>query len=216
MKKITYSLNYRKPKEEYNDDDSLTVCVRYYHKFENGTQKVIKKSTGVKCKLKDWDSDWHKSDNRHPIKSSDPEYLEKNRLIRNKSIDLHSLIKDLKPLQSKSLLKSNIPNGPLDLKWSNHKNNVRLVSPANKRNIDVIVVGTGLAGGSASATLAEQGYNVKAFVFKTHPGELILLQHKVVLTLLKIIRVMVTQFTDYFMILSKEVITDLERLMFID
>ena len=83
MKKITYSLNYRKPKEYYNEDDSLTVCVRYYHKFENGTQKVIKKSTGVKCKLKDWDSDWHKSDNRHPIKSTDPEYLEKNRLIRN-------------------------------------------------------------------------------------------------------------------------------------
>ena len=87
MKKITYSLNYRKPKEYYNDDDSLTVCVRYYHKFDNGSQKVIKKSTGVKCKLKDWDSDWHKSDNRHPIKSTDPNYLEKNRLIRNKSID---------------------------------------------------------------------------------------------------------------------------------
>ena len=52
------------------------------------------------------------------------------------------------------------------MKWTNHKNNVRLVSPANKRNIDVIVVGTGLAGGSASATLAEQGYNVKAFCFQ--------------------------------------------------
>ena len=166
MKKITYSLNYRKPKENYKDDDTLTVCVRYYHKFDNGSQKVIKKSTGVKCKLKDWDSDWHKSDNRHPIKSTDPNYLEKNRLIRNKSIDLHSLIKDFKPLQSKSTLKSNIPDGALDLKWRSHKNNVRLVSPANKRNIDIIVVGTGLAGGSASATLAEQGYNVKAFCFQ--------------------------------------------------
>ena len=72
----------------------------------------------------------------------------------------------MKPLKSKSLLKSNTPKGPLDLKWSNHKNNVRLVSPANKRNIDIIVVGTGLAGGSASATLAEQGYNVKAFCFQ--------------------------------------------------
>ena len=134
MKKITYSLNYRKPKENYKDDDTLTVCVRYYHKFDNGSQKVIKKSTGVKCKLKDWDSDWHKSDKRHPIKSTDPNYLEKNRLIRNKSIDLHSLIKDFKPLQSKSILKSNIPDGALDLKWRSHKNNVRLVSPANKRN----------------------------------------------------------------------------------
>ena len=44
-------------------------------------KKVIKKSTGVKCKLKDWDSDWHKSENRHPIKSTDPNYLEKNRLL---------------------------------------------------------------------------------------------------------------------------------------
>ena len=59
-----------------------------------------------------------------------------------------------------------MPKGPLDLKWSSHKNNVRLVSPANKRNIDVIVVGTGLAGGSACATLSEQGYNVKAFCFQ--------------------------------------------------
>ena len=47
MKKITYSLNYRKPKENYNDDDSLTVCVRYYHKFDNGIQKVIKSLTKI-------------------------------------------------------------------------------------------------------------------------------------------------------------------------
>ena len=165
MKKITYSLNYRKPKENYKDDDTLTVCVRYYHKFDDGTQKVIKKSTGVKCKLKDWDSDWHKSKNRHPIKSTDSNYLEKNRIIRNKSIDLHTFIKELKP-HKKTSLNSKVPKGPLHLKWSNHKNNVRLVSPANKRNIDIIVVGTGLAGGSACATLAEQGYNIKAFCFQ--------------------------------------------------
>ena len=89
-------------------------------------------------------------------------YLEKNRLIRNKSIDLHSLIKDLKPLESKSTLKSNIPAGPLDLKWSSHKNNVRLVSPANKRNIDIIVVGTGLAGGSASVSYTHLTLPTKA------------------------------------------------------
>ena len=165
MKKITYSLNYRKPKEEYSKRDELTVCVRYYQNLPNGKNKVVKKSTGVKCKLKDWDSDWHKSDNRYPIKSSDANYLEKNRIIKDKSIELHSLIKDFNSNVNPNL-KSKIPKGPLNLKWTNHKNNVRLVSPANKRNIDIIVVGTGLAGGSACATLAEQGYNVKAFCFQ--------------------------------------------------
>jgi len=145
------------------------VCVRYYQKFDNGKHKVIKKSTGIKCKLKDWDTDWHKSNNRYPVKSSDPKYLEKNRIIKNKSIDLHSLIEDSKPLKYTSKINSKVPIGPLHSKWSDHKNKVRLVSPANKRNIDIIVVGTGLAGGSACATLAEQGYNVKAFCFQDSP-----------------------------------------------
>ena len=64
------------------------------------------------------------------------------------------------------ILKSNVPDGPIDKKWTSHKNKINLVSPANKRNLDVIVVGTGLAGGSAAATLAELGYNVKAFCFQ--------------------------------------------------
>lgn len=66
-------------------------------------------------------------------------------------------------------LDSKIPEGPIADKWTNYKNNIDLVNPANKRNIDVIVVGTGLAGGSAAATLAELGYNVKAFAFQDSP-----------------------------------------------
>jgi succinate dehydrogenase / fumarate reductase flavoprotein subunit len=68
-----------------------------------------------------------------------------------------------------SKLNSNIPKGSLSDKWTKHKGKINLVSPSNKRNIDVIVVGTGLAGASASATLAELGYNVKAFCFQDSP-----------------------------------------------
>ena len=67
------------------------------------------------------------------------------------------------------MLDSRIPEGPLAEKWSKHKGNIRLVTPANKRLIDVIVVGTGLAGSSAAASLAEMGYNVKAFCFQDSP-----------------------------------------------
>jgi succinate dehydrogenase / fumarate reductase flavoprotein subunit len=66
-------------------------------------------------------------------------------------------------------LQSKVPKGPLKDKWTNHKNNINLVNPANKRNIDIIVIGTGLAGGSAAATLAELGYNVKAFAYQDSP-----------------------------------------------
>lgn len=66
-------------------------------------------------------------------------------------------------------LKSNIPDGPLDQKWTKYKNTARLVNPANKRSIDVIVVGTGLAGASAAASLAEMGYKVKALCFQDSP-----------------------------------------------
>jgi succinate dehydrogenase / fumarate reductase flavoprotein subunit len=66
-------------------------------------------------------------------------------------------------------LDAKIPEGPIAEKWNKHKFNLKLVNPANKRKYDVIVVGTGLAGASAAASLAELGYNVKAFCFQDSP-----------------------------------------------
>ena len=67
------------------------------------------------------------------------------------------------------MLDSKIPEGPLADKWTKYKDDIQLVNPANKRSIDVIVVGTGLAGSSAAASLAEMGYNVKALCFQESP-----------------------------------------------
>jgi len=66
-------------------------------------------------------------------------------------------------------LKSNIPSGPLEKKWSKHKFDSKLVNPANKRKFEIIVVGSGLAGGAAAATLGELGYNVKCFCYQDSP-----------------------------------------------
>jgi succinate dehydrogenase / fumarate reductase flavoprotein subunit len=68
-----------------------------------------------------------------------------------------------------SVLDSKVPKGPIKDKWTTYKDKINLVNPANKRLIDIIVVGTGLAGGSTAATLAELGYNVKAFCFQDSP-----------------------------------------------
>ena len=68
-----------------------------------------------------------------------------------------------------SVLNSNVPTGKMSEKWENYKEHIDLVNPANKRGIDIIVVGTGLAGASASATLGELGYNVKTFCFQDSP-----------------------------------------------
>ena len=85
MSKLTFSLNYRKPKSEYRKNDELMICIRYYHKnSEHDEPRIIKKSTGIKCKLKDWDEDWHKNGDRLPIKPSDPQYKSKNQKLTEK------------------------------------------------------------------------------------------------------------------------------------
>ena len=66
-------------------------------------------------------------------------------------------------------LKANIPDGPIEQKWDRHRFDLKLVSPANKRKYDVIVVGSGLAGASAAASLGELGYNVHCFCFQDSP-----------------------------------------------
>ncbi len=66
-------------------------------------------------------------------------------------------------------LVSHVPEGPLEDKWRSHKNNIRVVSPANKRKLEIIVVGTGLGGASAAASLGELGYNVKVFCISDSP-----------------------------------------------
>ena len=63
-------------------------------------------------------------------------------------------------------LNSKIPKGPLSDKWTNYKASLPLVSPANKKKLNVIVVGTGLSGGAAASSLAELGYNVTSFCFQ--------------------------------------------------
>src|SRR6201991_1962517 len=67
------------------------------------------------------------------------------------------------------MLDSKIPSGPLEQKWNDYKGHVKLVNPANKRKLEIIIVGTGLAGGSAAASLAEMGYQVKCFCFQDSP-----------------------------------------------
>ena len=66
-------------------------------------------------------------------------------------------------------LNSKIPAGPLAEKWHNYKNHQKLVNPANKRRLDIIIVGTGLAGASAAASLGEMGFHVKNFCIQDSP-----------------------------------------------
>src|SRR6195256_6265810 len=66
-------------------------------------------------------------------------------------------------------LRSKVPDGPIEKKWDEHRFQMKLVNPANKRKYNVIVVGSGLAGASASATLAQLGYNVQCFCYQDSP-----------------------------------------------
>src|ERR687890_752136 len=66
-------------------------------------------------------------------------------------------------------LRSRIPTGPIEQKWDRHRFEMKLVNPANKRRYTIIVVGSGLAGASAAATLSELGYNVLCFCFQDSP-----------------------------------------------
>jgi succinate dehydrogenase / fumarate reductase flavoprotein subunit len=67
------------------------------------------------------------------------------------------------------MLNSKIPKGDIDKKWIDYKGHVKLVNPANKRKLEIIVVGTGLAGSAAAASLGELGYKVKVFCFQDSP-----------------------------------------------
>ena len=67
------------------------------------------------------------------------------------------------------MIDAKIPAGPLAEKWTDYKGHCKLVNPSNKRKLEVIVVGTGLAGASAAASLGELGYQVKAFCFQDSP-----------------------------------------------
>ena len=178
MKKVTFALNYHKKKALYSENDELSVSLRYYFSISKNQSKVKKITTNVRCKIKDWDPQWNRTDKRWPIKSTDPNYITKNTRLTELAASFkdNPLGKNLLDAISPSVikpeletLKSKEPQGPLKDKWTTHKNNIRLVNPSNKRLIDVIVVGTGLAGASAASSLAEMGYNVKAFCFQDSP-----------------------------------------------
>ena len=151
------------------------------------------KRTKVFCSLKVNNKDW--CFDKKKVKSTDKQSGSKNRKIKSIKSQLENIINlyesnketltpeklksefettklianEINKVSHKSSLSSKVPSGPLSSKWESHKGSINLVSPSNKRNIDIIVVGTGLAGASASATLAELGYNVKAFCFQDSP-----------------------------------------------
>ena len=85
MSKATFSLNYRKPKSEYSENDEVFICIRKHLSSEQNASTIKQISSGVKCKISDWDPNWHKKPERSPIKKTDPDYLNKNNLLRKKA-----------------------------------------------------------------------------------------------------------------------------------
>ena len=96
---------------------------------------------------------------------------------------------------------SKIPQGPVSEKWTNYKAHQKLVNPANKRKLDIIVVGTGLAGASAAASLGEMGFKVLNFCIQDSPPSCTLYRCTVVSMLPRTIRTMVTQYIAFSTIL---------------
>ena len=94
---------------------------------------------------------------------------------------------------------SKIPSGPIESKWSKHKMDSALINPANRRKFSVIVVGSGLAGASAAATLSELGYKVKCFCYQDSPRRAHSLPLKEASMLQKIIKMTETVSTGSFM-----------------
>ena len=162
MKKV--KIRYRE-----NSNGTSSIRLNYFHGYE-----IVKGRKKAKRSIKTLP--FHLVTN--PVKKED---IKLNEFYKKEAYKIaESWEKSL--LSSESLLKDNsltqntmfkldskIPEGPVTQKWTNHKGKINLVSPANKRLIDIIVVGTGLAGASASATLAELGYNVKTFCFQDSP-----------------------------------------------
>lgn len=84
---IHYSIQYKKPKSEYTKNDELLVCVRYYFKG-----KKLNISTGIKCKLKDWNENWDKTVKREPILKSDTDWKHKNLKLKDKESEIRNIV----------------------------------------------------------------------------------------------------------------------------
>ena len=127
MKKLTFAINYRKPKSEYTSDSMVEICIRYEYFDENLKKKKIKnQSCGIKCRLVDWNKDWHKYPERLPILKTDPDYIAKNKklfnirkklLVQDFSINEERITKEEK---SNLILDSKVPDGPIEKKWTNN------------------------------------------------------------------------------------------------
>jgi len=152
-----------------NSNGTSSIRLNYFHGYEivNGKKKAIRKIKTLPFHL----VTKPKTKKEHKLNESFKNKADKIAVEWEKSIlQTKTLLKNKKEnVYIKSKLDSKIPDGSISEKWENHKGKINLVSPANKRLIDIIVVGTGLAGASASATLAELGYNVKTFCFQDSP-----------------------------------------------